>query len=148
MNRIYQGRISFAELLDSSNQPTTSFDEASLTNQLESPVWQHHVTFQAAVNYYLVALASLADLKNAATARLFRDLHERLRASWEQFPRPNMPGAQSMRDSLQPWLGLSPGATLEQAFGALLENTKASPEARNLALCLLLDRCGGGAAIQ
>lgn len=48
MNRIYQGRISRIEL------------DGKLLPGWADALWDHHVLFQYAVNYYLVALAQRA----------------------------------------------------------------------------------------
>jgi hypothetical protein len=95
-----------------------------------------------------VALASLADPSQPQTTRLTEDLLKRIEASWDTFPRTQCAGARSLRDALRPWLGLETDATLADVFAAILEQNPSSRASQNLAFCLLLDRCGGDAAIQ
>ena len=61
MNRIYQGRVSKIEILSEDRKNLTPIDtfEGRELDQ-SSPLWKHHETFQDAVNYYLLCLASLA----------------------------------------------------------------------------------------
>lgn len=59
MNRIYQGRVSRAELLD---------EKGNVASPLEwdgcGALWDHHVLFQDAVNYYTVCLLAMAQPGN------------------------------------------------------------------------------------
>ena len=48
MNRIYQGRVSRAELIDDKGNPVPASEHWDGLNAL----WQHHALFQDAVNYY------------------------------------------------------------------------------------------------
>lgn len=147
MNRIYQGRVQRLEFI-------TTGDASTVTgvgrDQSVCPLWTHHTIFQDAVNYYLVALASLADPSMAGENRVIGDLRAKIAESWEDFPRtsssPHPP--RSLRDSLGRWLGLGPIASLNDCFGTILQGNTATAEARALALGLLLQKCGGEAAIQ
>ncbi|MEX2381583.1 MAG: type V CRISPR-associated protein Cas12b [Opitutales bacterium] len=147
MNRIYQGRVTRVETLLPEKKGKCPEDWEALENW-EDKLWGHHQLFQDAVNYYLVALAALADSEHASGNRLVSDLRSRVEAAWEAFPRSGKPGARGLRDSLKEWLRLSENASLEDAFETILEGNKASLESRTLALALLLDRCGGESAIQ
>ncbi len=145
MNRIYQGRVSAVEIdRGDSKQPDWHQLDKS---EWERRLWHHHSVFQDAINYYLVALASLADSEHAPS-RLIKDLKGRIESAWHEFPRPMCPDAKGLRQSLTPWLGLSRQATPEEAYAAILENNQTENEVRTLALSLLLERCGGEAAIQ
>ena len=59
MNRIYQGRVTKVETLKSGAKGTSDEDWLPLDNW-EDILWQHHVLFQNAVNYYIIALAAMA----------------------------------------------------------------------------------------
>ncbi len=55
MNRIYQGRVTSAEIFDEQGQ------RQPLTEQKWMEVlWKHHALFQDAINYYIVALLGMA----------------------------------------------------------------------------------------
>lgn len=55
MNRIYQGRVTSAEIFDEQEQ------KQPLTEQKWLKVlWEHHALFQDAINYYIVALLGMA----------------------------------------------------------------------------------------
>jgi len=147
MNRIYQGRVTKLELLDDKGKEVLK--ELSL-QEGEALLWDFHQLFQDAVNYYLVALGSLADPAQAGAHRVIRELRQRLEAAWDQFPRqlPSGETARSLRDSIAPWLGLSATATLEEAFHKILEGNRVSKEWRVLALEELLHFCSGEGKIQ
>ena len=142
MNRIYQGRVSKIQIPDTEG----IMKNAPLGSSESCVLWQHHRTFQDAVNYYLVALGSLAD--SGSDNRVIRDLRARLSESWEKFPR-DLHGASSLRDSLRRSLpGLKKSATLQEAFDLILAGNEASSHVRTLSLTLILAKCGGDAAIQ
>lgn len=121
--------------------------ELQLNQPWQTALWEHHQCFQDAINYYILALASLADPKHT-TDRLLKDLRVRVEVAWSGFPRPVEGEARGLRQSVANWLELSSDASLEDAFEAILDENKATPQVRVLALALLLDRCGGEAAIQ
>lgn len=157
MNRIYQGRVSKIELLSEDRKNLTPIDifEGRELNQ-SSPLWKHHETFQNAVNYYLLCLASLARSHGDSSVdvtpqhRLAADLLDRISQSWEKFPRtvngPVKP--KSLRDSQRKWLALEPASTLEGAMTLILEGNSTPTNILNHALFLLLEKCGGDSAIQ
>ena len=60
MKRIYQGRVTRVETLKPGANGISDEDWLPLDNW-EDALWQHHVLFQDAVNYYLMALLALAD---------------------------------------------------------------------------------------
>ncbi|MEI6818448.1 MAG: type V CRISPR-associated protein Cas12b [Verrucomicrobiota bacterium] len=142
MNRIYQGRVSDVQIAD----PEGIFRSAALGYPDTCVLWQHHRTFQDAVNYYLVALGSLADTDSEN--RVIRDLHARLADSWDKFPR-NSQGASSLRDSLRrTFPELKADSTLRDAYNLILAGNSAPPLVKTLSLSLLLAKCGGDAGIQ
>ena len=142
MNRIYQGRVSKLQIPDVEGV----LKNAPLGNAESCVLWQHHRTFQDAVNYYLAALGSLADA--GSDNRVIRDLRARLSESWEKFPR-DLHGASSLRDSLRRSLpGLNQSATLQEAFDLILAGNEEPANVRTLSLTLILAKCGGDAAIQ
>lgn len=142
MNRIYQGRVSKIQIPEAGGV----LRDASLGNSDSCVLWHHHRIFQDAVNYYLVALGSLAD--SGSANRVIRDLRARLAESWEKFPR-DQHGAFSLRDSLRRSLpGLKADASLQTAFDLILSGNEAAAHVRTLSLTLILAKCGGDAAIQ
>lgn len=148
MNRIYQGRVHCLELLGNSGESPQIFEKAHLKHQANNPLWQHHEIFQDAINYYLVALASLANPGNAESDRFVPDLRKQVESCWEAFPRPVSGAAKSLKDSVGPWLGLGATASFEDAASAILAGNEADTEILTLALKLLLEKCGGDGAIQ
>ncbi|HEY3857843.1 MAG TPA: type V CRISPR-associated protein Cas12b [Verrucomicrobiae bacterium] len=145
MNRIYQGKVEVVEVLDGQDESGNA--NWKKLDEWQTSIWCHHEIFQDAINYYILALASLAD-PEYATSRLIKDLRVRVSAAWETFPRTAEKDARNMRDSLANWMGLSKDASIEDAFQAVLEGNEATPQVHTLALGLLLDRCGGESAIQ
>jgi len=147
LNRIYQGRVAKVELLKKGEDPLL---RECTRDEGEQLLWNFHALFQDAVNYYLVALGSLADPACSKEHRLIRDLRERLEAAWERFPRqlPAGEDAKSLRDSVAPWLGLSGKASLEEAFKKILEGNRSKGEIRALALEELFHFCSGDGKIQ
>lgn len=142
MNRIYQGRVSTLQIPDAVGNLRT----VPLGDPENCPLWQHHRIFQDAVNYYLVALGSLADSDSGN--RVIRDLRARIGESWMKFPR-DQQGAISLRDSLRrslPELNLD--VTLQDAFNLILLGNEVTAHVRTLALSLILSKCGGDTAIQ
>lgn len=57
MNRIYQGKLTAVEIPDGKDEQDRP--KWKKLDAAESALWQHHELFQDAVNYYIVALASL-----------------------------------------------------------------------------------------
>jgi len=145
MNRIYQGKITVIEVLEGQNKSDNA--NWKKLEGWQTAIWDHHEIFQDAINYYILALASLAD-PEYATSRLIKDLRLRVDDAWEAFPKTAEKDARGLRDSLANWLGLSKNASIKDAFQAVLDGNEASPQMRALALALLLDRCGGESAIQ
>ena len=143
MNRIYQGRVSKIQIPDAEG----ILKNAPLGNSESCVLWQHHRTFQDAVNYYLAALGSLAD--SGSDNRVIRDLRARLLESWEKFPR-DLHGASSLRDSLRRSLPCLPeNVSMEDAFVLIRDNQGEEARVGNLAslenlLSSLLEKSGDG----
>lgn len=150
MNRIYQGRVKRAELIDAKTRIATSPKNWAW----ESALWQHHVLFQDAVNYYVVCLLALAGPGSAVFS-----IREKLDAPaldasedelmvWRRFPRR---GAlrRGLRDSVAKYL--TPGnatPTPEECFTAVLAGNESaqSEEGRkrlDAGLTQLLRKCTG-----
>lgn len=145
MNRIYQGRIQGLNIVHKKEQhiePTQS------VNNFEALLWQHHEIFQDAVNYYLLAIGALLSLHASADddCRITEDFNVRLEEAWKDFPRkPQKHDAKSLRDSMAPWLKLTPESSLHEAFTTILETNKDdTKEAMYLAVRSLLKDLGGG----
>ena len=72
MNRIYQGKVSKVEKLKQGRKGKSTGDWELLADW-QTALWRHHELFQDAVNYYIVALASLGVSPESRLTRL-RDL--------------------------------------------------------------------------
>ena len=149
MNRIYQGRITRIEVSKSNENSCRFYPVEDTQNQSTYPLWQHHDIFQDAVNYYIVALAALAEASVPAD-RQMTDLRKCVSNAWERFPRSDAAraGAKSFRDSLKEWLSLSDAATAEEAFAAILKGNDSEPAQRASALALILEKCRGASGVQ
>ena len=147
MNRIYQGRVNKGALLKAGHKGTDPDDWQDLAEPGQS-LLEHHRIFQDAINYYMVALGALADPKHAEGDPFVAGLRERLSFAWDQFPRQEVvKEARSLRDSVAPWLGLDPKASLEDAFEVILSEDHPA-EANCLALYALLSDLSGESKIQ
>jgi hypothetical protein len=140
MNRIHQGRVTAVEIPDGKDEQGKPLDIDVL--------WRHHELFQDAVNYYLLALLSLArDPANPVTPiRKRMDDKASEHQIWTSFRRRGQM-RRGMRDSVAKYL--CPGKTeptLEECFAAVLDGNKESPNVLDLALQELLDECDGDGA--
>ncbi len=106
MNRIYQGRVSKVQKLKAGTK-----DEWEDLPDGEALLWRHHELFQDAVNYYIVALASLGSSPESKLTRL-RGL---LGKVWEGFDKKGI-CRQGMRASLQRAWQFAEPPTLEDAI--------------------------------
>ncbi len=155
MNRIYQGRVSHAELIDDKGSLLPALPNWNGTDTL----WDHHALFQDAVNYYIVCLLALAQPGNALSP-----IREKLDAKdesghddelmvWRPFRRR---GAlrRGLRDSVAKHL--TPGndtPTPEECFSAVLAGngcTQSEDGMRQLdaGLTQLLGKCTGPAGCK
>ena len=138
--RIYQGRVTKTEFLEAGQ-------ETLFTNDLSStdhPLWQHHALFQQAINYYLVAIAGLADPRQAD---VLTKLRERVIAEWDGGSRARGK-VNGFGSSVAPLLGLATKSDPETVFGSILRPELKLAEARHLAGLLLLEKCQGDSGIQ
>jgi IS605 OrfB family transposase len=137
MNRIYQGRVAKVELQGAKSDTA----EAVPIDVL----WQHHVLFQDAVNYYLIAVAAMASDVESPAGKL----RQRMAEAWEPFDR-----AGRKFDGLHRSLsrincpGITEKSSVEDGFKAVLAGNLAEPKALQLAVDLLLAKVSGDAAIQ
>jgi len=125
--RIYQGRL----------------DEPSSAAAAE-----HFAIFQAAINYYLLALCALETRSLGPLADLKGQI---VRERWERWTDRRGVGRAGLRDSLAEWLGSLAGhpvEDLEEAWRLLRPEAQVDRRAWTAALDLLLDRCGGEGSIQ
>ena len=143
MNRIYQGRVSRAELLDAQGEIISKPDW-----DWEGALWEHHALFQDAVNYYTLALAALAEGLTSATEQGKAALawREQVRSKWtraqrkaREFDGPHKRLANS--------LGVNSSESVsEKAFDAcaacVIRANGATAEQRGAALLRLLELAG------
>ena len=82
MNRIYQGRVTNVEIVKGKDGKPEPFDAGPKVARQEwqDALWQHHQLFQDAVNYYIVALASLGQSADSPLTKL----RARIAAVWEK----------------------------------------------------------------
>ena len=148
MNRIYQGRITGMQFHSAVEAPAVP---ANLN--WEQALWDHHVLFQDAVNYYLVCLLALARPGNPVYAiREKLDAHNGAEPDelmvWRAFRRRgcNRPG---LRDSVAKYL--TPGnnqPSPEECFAAVLAGNRLAESDPGRAtldagLAQLLGKCTG-----
>ena len=138
--RIYQGRVTKTEICETGQAELFTDDLTSPSH----PLWQHHAFFQQAINYYLVAIAALADTRQTD---VLTKLHDRVIAEWDGGMRARGQ-VNGFGPSVAPLLGLSAQSASEMVFGAILPPASALAEARHLAGLLLLEKCQGDSGIQ
>jgi hypothetical protein len=155
MNRIYQGRVSNAETIDSKGSPLPPPENWNW----ESVLWDHHALFQDAVNYYVVCLLALAQPGNALWP-----IRERLDAKneaggdddlmvWRPFRRRGAK-RRGLRDSVVPYLCPDKeDASPEDCFAAVLAGNECaqSEEGKkrlDAGLTQLLGKCTGAAGCK
>lgn len=154
MNRIYQGRDNKVQILKPAvTKPKSPEDWQELDSNPnearrlgEELLWNHHQLFQDAVNYYIVALASLGSSPESKLTKL-RGL---LGKVWEGFDKKGQ-CRQGMRDSLQRAWQLAEPPALEEAimrFQNPLIADKVPLTTAEKAGEYLLFKLGGEAAIQ
>lgn len=157
MNRIYQGCVRDAQLLDpKTNEPITPQPDPW---QWETALWDHHALFQDAVNYYVVCLLALARPGNPVwPIREKLDAHDENGNPdelmvWRPFRRRGVL-RRGLRDSVAQYL--CPGKadpTPEECFeAAIADNPLAETEkgrARlDAGLQQLLERCTGASGCK
>jgi IS605 OrfB family transposase len=138
--RIYQGRVTKTEFSDAGHESLFIND---LTDTAH-PLWQHHTLFQQAINYYLVAIAGLADPRQND---VLTKLHERVIAEWDGGTRARGQ-VNGFGSSIAPLFNLAANSPTDTVFGAILPAAPQLSEARHLAGLLLLEKCQGDSGIQ
>lgn len=130
LTRIYQGRV---------EKIFKNGTELSYEEGLEL-VWKHHELFQDAVNYYLLALAGMADIeKDSAVSRMRRSME----MVWEDFTRNGVkrPG---MKHSIARTLDCSPDSlTIQEAIDRILGEPLAGKVAWDIAVNQIAASCEG-----
>jgi len=153
MNRIYQGRISAVQVPnpDDSTRKSVPWVPLDLDAKLacekgETSLWDHHVLFQDAVNYYIVALASLGVSPESKLTKL----RELLSKVWETADKKGQ-RRRGMSASLQRAWQLEKAPTLAEAVERfrkpLVEDSVPLATAEKAGEFLLFN-LGGEAAIQ
>jgi len=120
LNRIYQGRVQNLSIQDAEGNWSPIENHESE----ESHLWQHHEIFQAAVNYYLVAICALVG--DDTESPVYR-LKTRLAECWGDFSRSGKKRA-GLRAQLKRWLNLEDNSTLEDAFQTILNGDESSSD--------------------
>lgn len=138
--RIYQGRVTQTEFSEAGQASLFTSDLASI----DHPLWQHHAVFQQAINYYLVAIAALADTRQTD---VLTKLRERVIAEWDGGSRARG-HVNGFGSSVAPLLELTAKSNAETVFGAILPPAPQLTEACHLAGLLLLEKCQGDSGIK
>lgn len=134
MNRIYQGKVTAVEILDGTDelgQPTWR-----KLNDWQAALWQHHQSFQDAVNYYTLALAAMAGgvEGNSPQANALRGWSAQVKDTWSRANRraETFDGPQTRLASI---LGLkTEHSDFEAAANRVLRSSCATPEQRAAAV--------------
>lgn len=138
MNRIYQGRVSKVEIFthkdDNPWQPLDNW---------QAVLWQHHMLFQDAVNYYTLALAAMATgvQGDNPQASALRGWVKKVQETWQTASRKseNFAGPQMRLAAI---LKISNDCTFEQAAARVIQSSHASAERLAAALQQLLAEKG------
>ncbi|MDW8255340.1 MAG: type V CRISPR-associated protein Cas12b [Chloroflexota bacterium] len=136
--RIYQGRAreyySATRDSDSGGDDRWRKEEEARGAEL---LWDHHRLFQDATNYYLVALAALADSEHD---EVMAQLCQQLEGCWKAYARRGITRI-GLQECLRPYIGDCPD--LRSAMAKILEGNEASVQVRAAALQQLLEQCKG-----
>jgi hypothetical protein len=129
MNRIYQGKVSRVDILRGK-------DNWEELREWQSFLWYHHELFQDAVNYYTLALAALGiGLPDEHSMSQLRRQMEV--TAWKEFPKKTLRKAQSLRESVAPWLGIGADASFEEACAVIVSPQQIPPALSNQVIQLL-----------
>ncbi|MDF1659643.1 MAG: type V CRISPR-associated protein Cas12b [Verrucomicrobiales bacterium] len=150
LSRIYQGRIHDLDLAtDDNDKPWQTVDRKLVEAQGRgAPLWCHHEVFQAAANYYMMALAAMVDPNGDGLLVTFR---KQVENCWNSVPHRQGEGFQSLKKSVSRYLDLNPNATCDEAFERILRENDTSKEILNAAVTGLAEqllRGKGGANVQ
>jgi len=144
MNRIYQGRVTKVEVAKAGTKKKSIEWEA--LPDWQDALWKHHQLFQDAVNYYIVAIASLGVSPESKLTKL-RGLLETV---WETADKKGQ-RREGMRESLQRAWQLPEPPTLPEAvarFTTPIVTDNVPLTTAEKAGEFLLYKLGGDAAIQ
>ena len=149
MNRIYQGRVSDAEIADGKNWKPFAAEPKAARAAWERALWEHHELFQDAVNYYTVCLLALASSDANPLTKIRRRIEdsatipEHEHHVWTKVSRKGAvrPG---LRDSVAKYLTPENKlSTPQDCFAAALQGNKTTAEVLDAALMLMLRECAG-----
>jgi hypothetical protein len=153
MNRIYQGRVSFVQFPAGGKKKIQTTEWEELHNDPKEArklgvevLWNHHILFQDAVNYYIAAIAALGTSPSSKLTKLAGLLG----GVWENFDKKGQT-RQGMASSLQRVLQLQHAPSLHEVFEFFrspLLNGGVDSMAFEKAGEFLLHKLGGEAAIQ
>ena len=141
MNRIYQGRVTFAEI--NGGKDEKGHPRWIPLDQWSTVIWRHHELFQDAVNYYLFCLAALSNAETSAMGKMRRQLSD----VWAPYTLRGKP-VRGLRAALAPYLGIGSSAGIEKGFAAVLAGNNSSAELLQLAVDSMVLALGGDAKIQ
>lgn len=153
MNRIYQGRVSAVQFPAGGKKKTQTTEWEEIHNDPKEArklgveiLWNHHVLFQDAVNYYIAAIAALGTSPGSRLTKLAG----LLAGVWENFDKKGQK-RQGMASSLRRTLQFQHAPSLQEIFEFFrcpLLNDGVDPAAFERAGEFLLHKLGGEAAIQ
>lgn len=129
LHRIYQGRVNKADLKSGEEWLPVS----------QSILLEHHQLFQDAVNYYLLALASMASDPDSAVGKMKKRMEE----TWDDFARKGQ-FRSGMKRSLSRTLGVpADDLSMVNACGRILEGNKTSQDIMQAAVNQIVDEAEG-----
>ncbi len=138
MNRIYQGRVTKVEVPDGKDEKG-NIKWKKLENWSDI-LWQHHMLFQDAVNYYTLALAAISGSAVGSDEKsiILREWAVQVQNIWEKAKKKAtvFEGPQKRLTSI---LGLEQNASFDIAAKHILRTSEAKPEQRASALIRLLE---------
>jgi len=152
MNRIYQGRVSKVEIPTILSASTGERNKGEVSNpnpwqplpNWQDILWQHHQLFQDAVNYYIVALASLG---RSPDSPLIKQL-DRISAVWTSVEKQGQ-RREGMGVSLTKRFGLPANeALLSQIIALAHDGGLPDAEAAEKVGELILEKAAGASGIQ
>ncbi|AHF94010.1 hypothetical protein OPIT5_03625 [Opitutaceae bacterium TAV5] len=147
LNRIYQGRVAAVETGTALAKGNVEWMPAAGGDEV---LWQHHELFQAAINYYLVALLALADKNNPVLGPLISQMDNPQSPYhvWGSFRRQGRQRT-GLSQAVAPYI--TPGnnaPTLDEVFRSILAGNPTDRATLDAALMQLLKACDGAGAIQ
>jgi hypothetical protein len=150
MNRIYQGRVTKVEIPNP--DPSTQKDQpwiplskkpAEAKTLGENLLWEHHQLFQDAVNYYLVALASLGHSPQSTLT----ELKGRIMQSWHSFEKQGQ-RREGMSESFRRRFGDQAAQSFSAAAGVAQDGGLPNAEEAERCALFLMEKATGDSGIQ